>query len=820
MRLRPAAVRVRVAGHDRAVVGVAAGRARGHGRHPAARRRRRSTSGSTRSTAARPVTSSAPAAPRTVIGEGTIRFTHRAHDSVTGHLDRLGRPLRPDRLRRPRQHDDPAHGQLAQGPGQRPADRRRPRRLARAHRVAHRRRPELDDRQLGRRQRHRRPPARHRRGRRRRQPHASATTPSASTTPFRVDTTITPVGWQNGAVDVPVTATDADSGVDRVEWQIDAQPPGSGLEGTVVRIGTHGIHNFRTRVVDEVGNPSVWIDHTRHGQHRRARPTRPSSRAAGSPTRRSTSTSPPTPTAPPASSASSGGSTASPPATSSGTDTTPVTVTGDGVHELEVRITDDWGRVNDWHTHQVKIDTVNPVDNTTVAAGWLPLTYLDVLVRGTDQHSQVQGVEWRLDGGDVLSASANNHEVRVAGNGVHTLETRIVDNAGRRSAWKVHTIKLDSTLPTNTTPAAPDGLAQHALLGRARRLRRRLRRGLGAAGTIHLEGEPEGDEQEGTRNVARAEIDDDGAHIAQHPHPRRRRQLLGLARRDRSASTACSRPTPRSIRRRPSATATSSPSTRRTTARASPAIEWKLDDGIVKTTATATITGAGAHTLSRPRARQRRQLERLGRPLDHRRPRPRHHRADRHDRDPDAVAARRLQGDRHRRPTTSTAPASTTSSGATAASPTGQGPNGSQFTITDDGEHEIETRAVDKAGNATPWKPPDAAPGHDPADRDDRRSPSGWTNAQHVHAAGHRRHVGHRQPRVQDRQRRADRRRQRHHRHAPGRRRLPHQPPRARQRRPVLGLEGRRVHARHRGARSTRAPPPRRPGRRPRWRWR
>ena len=57
------------------------------------------------------------------------------------------------------------------------------------------------------------------------------------------------------------------------------------------------------------------------------------------------STSPPTTTAAPASSASSGSSTAPRPATSPAPDPSPVTVTGDGVHALEVRITDDQGRV-------------------------------------------------------------------------------------------------------------------------------------------------------------------------------------------------------------------------------------------------------------------------------------------------------------------------------------------------------------------------------------------------------------------------------------------------------------------------------------------
>ena len=83
--------------------------------------------------------------------------------------------------------------------------------------------------------------------------------PSTSTTTLPVDTTDTaPVGWQPQAVDLKVDGTDADSGVDHVEWQIDAQPPGSGPDGTIVQIGTQGKHIFRTRVVDEVGNVSAW----------------------------------------------------------------------------------------------------------------------------------------------------------------------------------------------------------------------------------------------------------------------------------------------------------------------------------------------------------------------------------------------------------------------------------------------------------------------------------------------------------------------------------------------------------------------------------
>ena len=45
----------------------------------------------------------------------------------------------------------------------------------------------------------------------------------------------------------------------------------------------------------------------------------------------------------------------------------------------------------------------------------------------------------------------------VAGDGIHKLETRVIDNAGKASAWVLRTIKLDASAPTNRTPIAPTG---------------------------------------------------------------------------------------------------------------------------------------------------------------------------------------------------------------------------------------------------------------------------------------------------------------------------------------------------------------------------
>jgi hypothetical protein len=538
-----------------------------------------------------------------------------------------------------------------------------------------------------------------------------------------VDTTMTPVGWQNGPVNVTVNGTDADSGVDRVEWQLNAQPIGAGPAGTVVNIGIHGQHNFRTRVIDEVGNASAWTD----------RPVWVDIQGPADTTviPNGWITTPSTVIDITADdNGASGikriqweldGTTTGDVAN---TDTTPVTVTGDGVHELEVRITDNQDRVLEWHTHQVKIDTVNPVDNTTVAAGWLPLEYYDVLVRGTDAHSQVQGVEWRLDGGDIMSASSNNYEVRVSGNGVHFLETRIVDNAGRRSGWASHTVKLDAGLPTNTTPTVPAGWRNTpytvTLNG--------TDGGSDVASVnsrVQLEGQPAGAEVEGTRNVTQVTINQDGTHTLST----RVRDNAGNYSAWRDETVRIDRVLPTDGTTYPAApvgnrhVVTFSPQDDRSGVAG---VEWKLDGGSVQTTPTAQITGAGAHTLS---VRVQDNAGNWSAWADH------------------AITVQ--LGLDTTAPTDTTVVPATWRLGATTISVTAEddidgtgvdyvqwrygdvtdeGPSGTQITIPDDGEHEIETRAFDHAGNATSWRGQTLRVDSTPP-TDTSTVATGWTNS-------------------------------------------------------------------------------------------
>ena len=170
-------------------------------------------------------------------------------------------------------------------------------------------------------------------------------------------------GWRMVPATVSVIAADATSGLNRVEWQLDGGLIQSGPSGSNVPINGDGVHTLRTRAVDNATNQSVWRDHT------------------------------------------------------------------------------------------IRIDTLVPNDTTAVPSGWQTAP-LPVSVTGTDAHSGVASVSWRLDGGLITSAAAPG-ALTVSAEGVHTLETRVTDVAGNVSGWSApRTIRIDTTAPTNSTVAS------------------------------------------------------------------------------------------------------------------------------------------------------------------------------------------------------------------------------------------------------------------------------------------------------------------------------------------------------------------------------
>ncbi len=141
--------------------------------------------------------------------------------------------------------------------------------------------------------------------------------------------------------------------------------------------------------------------------------------------------------------------------------TEPISVTGDGVHTVWFRSTDEAGNVEDTKSVEVKVDTTAPVTTAAFApptdAGWhngaVPVT-----LSAADAGSGVTAVQWSLDGGAWTPYTA---PVAVTGDGQHELLYRATDAAGNTETLKSAIIKIDSARPT----VIVSGLAQGQLYG-------------------------------------------------------------------------------------------------------------------------------------------------------------------------------------------------------------------------------------------------------------------------------------------------------------------------------------------------------------------
>jgi hypothetical protein len=260
-----------------------------------------------------------------------------------------------------------------------------------------------------------------------------------------IDDTAPPVGWQYSPTSVVVTGHDGGSNVGHVEWKLDGVLS-SGANGASVSI-PEGSHFLETRIVDVAGNASGWTGFTvmvdlSGPQDTTTPPTTWQSApfvdvivkgtdANGAGIQRVDWELDGVPGTWPA-------------------NNHPVHVAGDGDHILKTRVFDGMDD-SGWTTHHVKLDTVTPTDITTAAAGWQRAP-LDVAVSAVDAHSGVEHVAWQLDGSATQTSTGNPHTVNVAGDGVHSLLTRVYDVAGNASGWKSTTIAIDASAPHNTTP--------------------------------------------------------------------------------------------------------------------------------------------------------------------------------------------------------------------------------------------------------------------------------------------------------------------------------------------------------------------------------
>jgi hypothetical protein len=279
------------------------------------------------------------------------------------------------------------------------------------------------------------------------------------------DITAMSAGWQTQPVDVDVTGVDANSGVDSVSWQLDTGGTQTALGNPhTVHISGDGQHTLISTITDVAGNVSAPRTTTVRIDATAPRNTTPTAAAAWRAT-------PYTVLLSGDDDVSGmhwmhykidGGATIDGPS-----GVLQATVTGAGTHHLVTWAEDQAGNISALRDDTINIDNVAPVDTTT-APGTPVANHYPVTIAGSDAHSGVNVVKWKLDGGSAQTGAPGT-VVDIAGNGPHTLETMIVDNAGNDSGWTTTTITVDLSLtpdaiaPTDTTTTAPAGWSPGAV---------------------------------------------------------------------------------------------------------------------------------------------------------------------------------------------------------------------------------------------------------------------------------------------------------------------------------------------------------------------
>jgi hypothetical protein len=260
-------------------------------------------------------------------------------------------------------------------------------------------------------------------------------------------TTTAAAGWRPVPIPVTVAATDDGSGVIELQWRLDGQPiktwPG---ENPSFTISGEGEHLLETMAIDDAGNATDWRAQTFKVDLTVPADTTDIVDGAWRTTRTFTLT---------GTDAYSGlrwidysvdGALAQ-----HGNPNQVITLPSDGTFTVTTRAIDNVGHASQLRTTTVKVDTVDPVNTTPVPDPDWVVGPVELPLTGTDGGSGVEKIEWRVDGGDVHDEGP----AVIEEDGEHVLETRVVDRAGRTSGWRSDPVKVDSTVPVNTTPAVP-----------------------------------------------------------------------------------------------------------------------------------------------------------------------------------------------------------------------------------------------------------------------------------------------------------------------------------------------------------------------------
>jgi hypothetical protein len=273
------------------------------------------------------------------------------------------------------------------------------------------------------------------------------------------DTTAVSGAWNRSApVVVSVTGADAHSGIAQVRWRLGTSGAFTVANGasTTASVSGDGIRTLQTQVVDAAGHVSPMTSHTI-----RIDTTAPANLTDAPPAGWRDGTWTVT-----VRGADDGSqishvewSVDGNPFTS-GTPTASATVSGHGTHTLTTRVWDQAGNSSE-RTDTVDIDMVDPLNTTAVPPGTPQNNPYTLPITGTDSGSGVQKVEWKVDGGATQSGDSGA-VATITGHGAHTLETRVVDRVGRSSGWRTNSVTIDAitndtVVPVDTTTTAPAG---------------------------------------------------------------------------------------------------------------------------------------------------------------------------------------------------------------------------------------------------------------------------------------------------------------------------------------------------------------------------
>jgi hypothetical protein len=264
-----------------------------------------------------------------------------------------------------------------------------------------------------------------------------------------VDTTTTaPAGWRPIPIPVTVSAHDnGGSGVVEVQWRLDGQAIKSSLvDNPSFTIAGNGEHLLETWARDDAGNVSETREQTFRIDG--LQPVDATTAPAGWQDSNVVTLS--------ATDAHSGiqeiryqvdGG-----AWQIGVNDQQVPVGADGEHTITTRVFDNANQATSPKTTTVKVDTVDPVNTSDPVPGtdWLAAP-LELELSGTDLH--LDTIQWRVDGGTINEGGP----AVVDTDGVHTLETQAIDEAGNVSGWRSDTVSVDTTAPVNTTPQPAAG---------------------------------------------------------------------------------------------------------------------------------------------------------------------------------------------------------------------------------------------------------------------------------------------------------------------------------------------------------------------------